>query len=130
VFRGETYVAIKEGTLVGTIALQWEDATYWGERTPDSGYVHRLCTDAEIARPGLGVELLSWAASTSSQRDREWIRLDTPATNARLRSYYESLGFSFRGETEVTVKGASDKLEPWRCALYERSTQWAIRPRG
>jgi ribosomal protein S18 acetylase RimI-like enzyme len=123
VSRGETYLAIKEHTLVGTIALVWEDRTYWGERPPDSGYVHRLCTNAELARPGLGVELLSWAAFMSLRRGREWIRLDTPASNARLRSYYESLGFSFRGETEVTIRGASKKLEAWRCALYERSTR-------
>ena len=127
--RGETYLAIEEGTVAGTIALQWDDPTYWGERPPDSGYIHRLCTDAEVARPGLGVELLEWAASMTSNRDREWIRLDTPSSNARLRSYYESLGFSFRGETEVAVKGASGTLEPWRCALYERSTQ-SPRARG
>ena len=80
VCRGETYLAIKEGTLVGTIALLWEDPTYWWERPPDSVYIHRLCTNAKIARPGLGGELLSWAASMSLQRDREWIRLDTPAS--------------------------------------------------
>ena len=121
--RSETYVVIEGGTMVGTLALLWDDPIYWGERPPDSGYLHRLCTDAEVARPGLGVELVSWAASVASHRDREWIRLDTPASNARLRSYYESLGFSFRGETEAAVKGASGTFETWRCALYERSTQ-------
>ena len=28
-----------------------------------------------------------------------------------------------RGETDVTVKGASDMPEQWRCALYKRSTR-------
>jgi len=121
--RGETYLALDEGMVVGTIAVQWDDPTYWGVRPPDAGYVHRLCTAARVARPGLGVELLSWAASMASDRGRGWIRLDTPAANARLCSYYESLGFRHRGETDVTVKGASDTPERWRCALYERSTR-------
>jgi len=45
VLRGETFVAVDRGSVLGTFALSWEDPMFWGERLPDSGYVHRLCTN-------------------------------------------------------------------------------------
>jgi ribosomal protein S18 acetylase RimI-like enzyme len=121
VILGETYVALEGRTVVGTIALSWEDPMFWGKRPPDAGYVHRLCTDAAITRRGLGTELLSWADTTIANHGREWLRLDTPASNQRLRSYYESLAFTCRGETDVTLRGATGKPEIWRAALFERA---------
>jgi ribosomal protein S18 acetylase RimI-like enzyme len=122
VLRRETYVAVEGGAVLGTLALSWEDPMFWGERPPDSGYVHRLCTNPDIARPGLGVEMLTWADITAANRDRDWLRLDTPASNARLRVYYETLGFIFRREIDVALSGPTGELEIWRAALYERRT--------
>jgi len=121
VLRGDTYVAVERQVVVGTIALSWKDTTFWGKHPPDAGYVHRLCTDPVIARKGLGVELLSWADNTIASRGREWLRLDTPASNRRLRTYYESLEFRCRGEIDVTLSGARGVPEIWRAALYERA---------
>ena len=64
VARGETYLALERGSVLGTIALCWDDQRFWGERPPDAGYVHRLCTNPDTA-PGLGVELLTWAETTA-----------------------------------------------------------------
>ena len=120
VLCGETYVALEGSDVIGTVAVSWDDPTFWGVRPPDAGYVHRLCTDAATARKGLGVELLSWADNIIADRGRNWLRLDTPASNLHLRSYYESLAFGCRGEIEVTVPGAGGMPEIWRAALYER----------
>lgn len=124
VLRGETYVAVEEGSAVGTIALSWEDPMFWGERPPDAGYVHRLCTDPGAAS-GFGVEMLNWADATVASRRRDWLRLDTPASNVRLRSYYESLDFVLQGKIDVMLSGVDGEAEIWRAALYERRTQTA-----
>jgi protein-tyrosine phosphatase len=122
VLRGETYVAVEQGSVLGTIALSWEDPLFWGERPPDAGYVHRLCTSPDAA-PGFGVEMLTWADRTAANRRRDWLRLDTPASNVRLRAYYESLGFRLQDELDVVLSGVDGKAEIWRAALYERKTQ-------
>jgi protein-tyrosine phosphatase len=122
VARGETYLACANGSVRGTIALCWDDPKFWGERPPDAGYVHRLCTNPDAA-PGFGVELLTWAEITVANRGRDWLRLDTPASNVRLRAYYQSLGFVFQGEIDVALNGADGQAEIWRAALYERRAQ-------
>jgi len=123
VLRGETYVAVERGAVLGTFALSWDDPMFWGERPPDSGYVHRLCTNPDVARPGFGVKMLTWADITAADRGRDWLRLDTPASNARLRAYYETLGFLFQGEVDVALSGPTGEPEIWRAALYERRTR-------
>jgi len=123
VLRGETYVAIDHGAALGTFALSWEDPMFWGERPPDSGYVHRLCTNPDVAGRGFGVDMLTWADRTTGNQGRDWLRLDTPASNVRLRTYYETLGFRSQGEIDVTLSGPSGESEIWRAALYERSTR-------
>jgi ribosomal protein S18 acetylase RimI-like enzyme len=122
VLRGETYVAVERGAVLGTFALSWEDPMFWGERPPDSGYVHRLCTNPEVACRGFGVEMLTWADRTAANRGRAWLRLDTPASNVRLRTYYETLGFRSQGEIDVALSGPTGESEIWRAALYKRRT--------
>lgn len=122
VLRRETYLAVANERVIGTLALSWDDPMFWGKRPPDSGYVHRLCTDPDVARRGLGVELLAWADTTTSEKGRDWLRLDTPAANNRLRAYYESLSFSLQGEIDVTLRSATGETEIWHAALYQRRT--------
>lgn len=119
---GETYIAVENGSVLGTIALSWEDPLFWGEQPPDAGYVHRLCTNPHVV-PGFGAELLTWADRTAADRDRDWLRLDTPASNVRLRAYYQSLGFRLQGEIDVALSGVDGEAEIWHAALYERRTQ-------
>lgn len=97
VICGETYLAVEPGAVLGTLSLSWEDPLFWRERPPVSGYVHRLCTNRDVAPRGFGVEMLNWADATAADRGRDWLRLDTPASNARLRAYYENLGFLSEG---------------------------------
>jgi len=118
--RGETYLFVRGQAVVGTLALSWDDPLFWGRRPPDAGYVHRLCIDPATARRGLGVELLSWADITVAERGRDFVRLDSPASNSRLRLYYEALDFRCQGEVDVVVNGGDGAPELWRAALYER----------
>ena len=111
VVRGETYLARAGETTVATLALQWADPFFWGEREPDAGYVHRVAVRRSFAGRGLGEELLEWADEQVRARGRRYLRLDCMAANARLRRYYEELGFAHCGDV---ARGE------WLASLYER----------
>lgn len=95
---GETWLACQDGELVGTITLSWSDPA-WPEAVDDGGYVHRLAVSRRGT--GLGQRLLDWAALQVADRGRSRLRLDCVATNRKLRGYYERLGFSYCGDTEL-----------------------------
>lgn len=96
--RGEYYLAYEGAQAVGVFGLAWKDA-YW----PDdglAGYLHRLAIDNHKHRQGLGKVLLEEAMTLIGRQGRQFIRLDVSAENQRLRRYYESLGFIYRGRIE------------------------------
>ncbi len=92
--RGELFLAEgADGRSIATVTLQWEDPTFWGERPPDAGYVHRLAVRREFAGRGAGYAILRWAEDQVGARGREWLRLDTLTARERLHEYYEDFGF-------------------------------------
>jgi ribosomal protein S18 acetylase RimI-like enzyme len=89
------YVVESDGMLVGSITLIWEDEHNWGDKGLDgqAGYVHGLMVCGAYRGKGLGEYMIDWAIQEVRARDRQFIRLDCPANNQGLRSYYEKLGF-------------------------------------
>lgn len=92
--RNGTYIARYGNDPVGTLAVYWEDRTFWGAQPPDAGYVHALAVDSRARGHELGARLLDWAARLAATRDRTWLRLDCGTDNTPLRRYYERLGSS------------------------------------
>jgi len=119
--RGEVSVAVIDGTVIGTFALTWRDPTFWGEQPPDAGYVHRLAVHGDHARRGLGARLLDHAARLTRERGRARLRLDVPADNVALASYYERLGFAYCGDTEGDRAEADGSIAHWVTRRYERA---------
>jgi ribosomal protein S18 acetylase RimI-like enzyme len=109
--RGDFHLARLNGEAVGTLALLWSDATFWGARPEDAGYVHALAVRRTWAGRGLGSQLLAWAGEQVAAAGREYLRLDCRAENRALRRYYERHGFEPRGEVAV---------DEFTSALYER----------
>ena len=109
--RGDTYLALLDGQVVGTLTLQWDDLAYWGEQPPVAGYLHRLAVRSSHAGRGLGGELLTWAEREIAARARTLLRLACMTDNSGLRHYYEGAGFRHRGD--VVVRGR-------RSSRYER----------
>jgi GNAT superfamily N-acetyltransferase len=117
--RGELYVATDAGGVVGTVTLLWSDPPFWGDRD-DAGFVHRLAVRRSHA--GLGRKLLTWAEGQVAERGRPFVCLDTLSSNARLRRYYEDLGFRRVGEITGPVGHPTDPaLGAWRATLYEKA---------
>jgi Acetyltransferase (GNAT) family len=97
--RGETWLAERDGAVVGTLVVQWEDPMFWAGYPNDAGYLHRLA----VRRPGtgLGAELLRWAEIHTVEAGKQFLRLDCIAGNGRLRAYYERAEYRHVGEVTV-----------------------------
>jgi GNAT superfamily N-acetyltransferase len=117
--RGETYLARRDGEVVGTITLRWDDPAFWGDQPPVAGYVHGIAVRRGFA--GLGPQLLDWAAEQVRAAGRELLRVDCRTDNAKLRGYYEGRGFVHRGDTTVS---------DFRTSLYERRCRVERRDRA
>ena len=59
---------------------------------------------------------------------RSCLRLDASADNLPLCSYYERLGFAFRGEREGELTEPGGGVRRWNTRLYERECHEEKRP--
>jgi ribosomal protein S18 acetylase RimI-like enzyme len=64
-----------------------------------AGYIHAVAVRREHA--GIGRALIAWAERAVRDAGRPFLRLDCMRDNARIRRYYEELGFERRGDVVV-----------------------------
>jgi GNAT superfamily N-acetyltransferase len=97
--RGETWLAERDGEVVGSLVVQWDDPTFWSGYPMDAGYLHRLA----VRRHGeaLGEHLLRWAEEQVAGAGKAFLRLDCVAWNEALRAYYERAGYRRVGDVTV-----------------------------
>jgi ribosomal protein S18 acetylase RimI-like enzyme len=62
-----------------------------------------------------------WAARRVRANDRAWLRLDVSADNLPLCSYYEHLGFEYRGDIEGEYTEPDGRVRHWKSRRYERA---------
>jgi GNAT superfamily N-acetyltransferase len=114
--RGETWLVRVDGTVSGTVTLDWSDRV-WADVGGDAAYLHRMAVRRTAA--GLGAVILGWAEGVAREHGRPALRLDCVASNTRLRAYYEAAGFVHRGD--VTVAGApGQRLDAGPTVLVSR----------
>ncbi|MFI1052291.1 tyrosine-protein phosphatase [Streptomyces griseoruber] len=114
---GEVWLTHTAGSLTGAYELWWDDPAAWGPRPPDAGYVHRLMTTPYTAPPATGRTLLTHAESRIAATGRPYARLDCLSSNPRLRSYYESAGYTVVGEQRAKDGGTGS---PYAVTLLEK----------
>jgi GNAT superfamily N-acetyltransferase len=95
---GETWLALSDAALIGTITVDYDDPA-WSDLPGNAAYVHRL--SVPMHGTGLGGNLLAWAAGEAAAIGRDRLRLDCLASNSRLCRYYADLGFRPRGMVVV-----------------------------
>ena len=96
--RGEVHIGLVREKPAGTVTLQWSDPAFWGERHPDSGYVHKLAVRPAYTGQKIGVEMLKWAEATARTAGKRFLRLNCPAENRKIRDYYAQAGFLYKGD--------------------------------
>lgn len=80
------------------LTLQWRDPIFWGERLPDTAYVHKLAVRPVYAGQKLGLEMLKWAGATARKTGKRFLRLNCLAADRKLRDYYERAGFLYKND--------------------------------
>jgi GNAT superfamily N-acetyltransferase len=96
---GETWLAEREGQIVGSLVVQWDDALFWDGYPSDAGYLHRLAVRRHGG--GLGARLLLWAEDHAAAEGKTYLRLDCVASNESLRAYYERAAYQYVGDVAV-----------------------------
>jgi GNAT superfamily N-acetyltransferase len=103
------YLAWDGDVAAGTFTLQRRDAAFWPEMPEAAGgleawgsdgarpvYLHRFAT--RTGYRGLG----AWMVREAEAIGRGWganvMRLDCVASDAKIRAYYESFGYEYRGD--------------------------------
>ncbi|NNN36440.1 GNAT family N-acetyltransferase [Streptomyces sp. S3(2020)] len=115
--EGEVWLARTGDHLAGAYELWWTDEAAWGPRPTDAGYIHRLMTTPHLAPPGTGRALLTHAESRITEAALPYARLDCLSTNPRLRTYYESAGYTVVGEQPAKDGGLGS---PYAVTLLEK----------
>ncbi|MFF4276442.1 tyrosine-protein phosphatase [Streptomyces sp. NPDC001536] len=118
--EGEVWLAHTGNTLSGAYELWWTDEAAWGPRPADAGYIHRLMTTPHTAPPNTGRDLLTHAESRIREAGLPYARLDCLSTNPRLRTYYESAGYTVVGEQPAKDGGLGS---PYAVTLLEKPLQ-------
>jgi ribosomal protein S18 acetylase RimI-like enzyme len=120
---GELFVARRDGVLVGCFLLDMDESPVFSRWLEEEGrvaapgaYLGRLAVAREAAGRGLGLELLDAACALAAALGLEYVRLECPAENHRLRRYYLDAGFAHCGD--VHVRGPNG--ENWVASLFER----------
>lgn len=107
-------------TAVGTVSTTFEDERVWGSVGVDNGsslYIHKLVTANRFSKQGYGAQILETVGYQEVAGGRDYMRLNFPAGNDTLRSFYSNAGFEEVGETTVF-----SELGGFECvtALFQR----------
>lgn len=92
----ETYIVLNGNEIVATFTLlskqsEW-DIHIWGEdSTSNALYLHRLAIIPSYMDKGLGKRILGWIEDNAIEK--EYLRLDCVAENAKLNSFYKKNEF-------------------------------------
>jgi GNAT superfamily N-acetyltransferase len=115
----EFYVGLVEGRpAVAAILQKDQEAQDWHDidknKPQPALYIHWLCVDRHFAGKGLTNEMINFAESLATKENIPFLRVDTNASENKLRKIYENLGFEL-----VMVK-----KEDYRdTALYQKNVK-------
>jgi ribosomal protein S18 acetylase RimI-like enzyme len=99
--RGEWFVMCEADAAVAAARLLDADEDVWGQRQPDSLYVHGLVVDRRFGGQGLGGRLLDWIEHHAMSLGLSYVRLDCVEHSLRLRAYYRDAGFVEVGRNDL-----------------------------
>lgn len=93
--RGDCFIAVTGGELIGTITLEHADrgAAIACYRDPATASVHQLAVDPARQGEGVGRALLACADAWARARRHERLALDTPEGAVKQRAWYFDRGF-------------------------------------
>lgn len=104
--KGELFVAIQSGEVIGSCVLNHEQAKQyleidWTINDDKPLVVHTVAINPKNLRQGVAHVLLEFAKVYAKEHDILTIRLDASEPNIPARKIYEDVGFIKRGEMDL-----------------------------
>lgn len=88
-------------------AITFNDEQIWEERNKDNAiYIHRIATSPNFRGNNFVFEIVKWAKKYATEKNIQFVRLDTLGNNVRLIEHYKNTGFNFLGMFDM--KNTSD----------------------
>ncbi len=85
---------IIEGSIACVFSICFEDKIVWRERDKnDAVYLHRIVVNQNFKGLKLFRRVLEWAKNISTEKEFDFIRMDTWADNPSIIEYYHGFGF-------------------------------------
>jgi GNAT superfamily N-acetyltransferase len=91
---GRVFVCSKDDECLATLTLTDADPLIWDDAEVPALYLQKLASKRERAGQGIGSFVINWAKRHALEQRKQFLRLDTWATNLRLKNYCESQGFA------------------------------------
>jgi ribosomal protein S18 acetylase RimI-like enzyme len=92
------YKIVIDKKIALVFSVVYNDKLLWNEREKgDSIYLHRIVVNPEFKGHRLFGVVLEWSIRHAENRDLQFVRMDTWASNPNIIKYYESFGFRFIG---------------------------------
>ena len=92
--EGRVYLFSIDSVYVATVTLTETDPLIWDGTEEAALYIHKLAVRRDYAGQGIGTAVLEWIKGHALRSQKRFLRLDTWATNAGLKKYYEKQGFT------------------------------------
>lgn len=90
----EMKLCYENGNLIGVYILQWYDPLFWKELNKNEcGILHKLAVCREYSGMGYGKKIIESAELICKKQGINSLRLNCGTLRARLRNFYESVGF-------------------------------------
>jgi ribosomal protein S18 acetylase RimI-like enzyme len=96
--EGRLWKIVEENGVGCILSLAYEDPIIWGPQSHFAAmYIHRIVTNPKFRGRGYVRAIVDWAREHAAQHDLRYIRMDTWADNLKLKDYYLSCGFEWKG---------------------------------
>jgi GNAT superfamily N-acetyltransferase len=91
---GRHFTIREDGVMSGYVSVSFADPEIWEELEDGRAiYLHRMCVNPDRKGNQLAGIILKWALAHSKSMRRDYVRIDTWASNNRLIEYYLRCGF-------------------------------------
>jgi ribosomal protein S18 acetylase RimI-like enzyme len=91
---GRHFTVREDGAILGCVSVLFTDPEIWEELEDGRAiYLHRMCVNPARKGNHLAAIMLKWALEYSASMKRDFVRIDTWASNNRLIEYYLRCGF-------------------------------------
>ncbi|MBJ2173456.1 GNAT family N-acetyltransferase [Aureibaculum sp. A20] len=97
------FIKNENNAVMGMVRILEEDLSYWGAMNDKSKYIHSLVIDKAFSGNNLGKQVILLIEENAKKNNFEYLRLDCDATNTKLCTYYENLGFILVGEKQLPL---------------------------